>query len=268
MTAPDNDHPEGERLQKLMARAGVGSRRACEDLIVQGRVTVNGQRAELGRRIDPESDEVEVDGALLVLGGTLVHYLLNKPRGVVSTAADPQGRRTVVHLVPDRPRVFPVGRLDTDTEGLLILTNDGPLTYRLTHPRFGVEKEYVAEVEGRPEPGDVRRLRRGVELDDGLTAPARVALMSPSTLRITIHEGRNRQIRRMCEAIGHPVRRLVRIRIGPITDRRLAVGTWRELTPVEVRGLAEVAGSPTGQGGGLREGRTLLPKDRRQGFGQ
>jgi 23S rRNA pseudouridine2605 synthase len=258
----------GERLQKVMARAGVGSRRACEELIVQGRVTINGQRAELGRRVDPATDEIEVDGALLTVGEGLVHYLLNKPAGVVCTAADPEGRRTVVQLVPERPRVFPVGRLDTATEGLLILTNDGPLTHRLTHPRFGVEKEYVAEVEGRPEPGALRRLRQGIDLDDGVTAPARVAVMSPpgahaAVLRITIHEGRNRQVRRMCEAIGHPVRRLVRIRIGPITDRRLALGAWRELTPVEVRGLAEVAASPTGEGGGLREGRTLLPKDRR-----
>jgi 23S rRNA pseudouridine2605 synthase len=256
---------EGERLQKVLARAGVASRRRCEELIAAGRVTVNGEVAQLGRRVDPDADEIEVDGALMALGADLVHYLLNKPAGVVCTASDPQGRRTVVQLVPERPRVFPVGRLDTATEGLLILTNDGPLAHRLTHPRFGVEKEYLAEVEGRPSPGALRRLRQGVELDDGMTAPARASLAGPSTLRITIHEGRNRQVRRMCDAIGHPVVRLVRTRIGPIADRRLAPGAWRPLQAAEIRGLAEVAGSPTGEGGGLRDPTGLLPKQRSTG---
>ena len=230
-----------ERLQKVLAHAGIGSRRHCEELIAAGRVTINGAVAELGQRVEAETDEVEIDGSLVALRADLVHYLLNKPAGVVSTASDPQGRPTVVQLVPDEPRVFPVGRLDAATEGLLILTNDGPLTLRLTHPRFGVEKEYVAEVSGRPTPGAVRRLRQGVELDDGLTAPAKVALLEPSVLRIAIHEGRNRQIRRMCEAVGHPVMRLVRTRIGPIADRRLAPGRWRELTQREVRDLADAA---------------------------
>jgi 23S rRNA pseudouridine2605 synthase len=238
----------GERLQKVLARAGVGSRRVCDDLIAAGRVQVNGVRAELGLRIDPEVDEVEVDGAIIALRADLVHYLLNKPAGVVSTASDPQGRRTVVDLVPSEPRVFPVGRLDAATEGLLVLTNDGPLAQRLTHPRFGVEKEYIAEVEGRPAPGALRRLRKGVELEDGPTAPAKVALLEPSVLRITIHEGRNRQVRRMCEAIGHPVTRLVRTRIGPLADRRLAPGRWRDLTAGEVRALADAAaGRVTGR---------------------
>jgi 23S rRNA pseudouridine2605 synthase len=228
-----------------MARAGIGSRRQCEDLIAAGRVTVNGARADLGRRVDPQVDEVEVDDALVPVAAGLVHYLLNKPAGVVSSASDPHGRPTVVDLVPAHPRVFPVGRLDADTEGLLVLTNDGPLTHRVTHPRFGVEKEYVAEVQGRPAPGAVRALRQGVELEDGLTAPARVALVSPSVLRITIHEGRNRQVRRMCEAVGHPVVRLVRTRVGPIADRRLPPGRWRDLTPAEVQALAKAAGSPT-----------------------
>jgi len=250
---PATGLPDGERLQKVLARAGLGSRRACEDLIADGRVTVNGAVASLGRRVDPATDEVEVDGALVAVAEGLVHYLLNKPSGVVSTASDPQGRPTVVGLVPAAPRVYPVGRLDAETEGLLVLTNDGPLAHRLTHPRFGVEKEYVASVRGNPAPGAVRALRQGVVLDDGPTQPARVALVSPSVLRITIHEGRNRQIRRMCDAIGHPVTRLVRIRIGPITDRRLAPGAWRELTAAEVRGLAqaagaEVAGGPNSRG--------------------
>jgi len=255
--------PGGERLQKVLARAGLGSRRACEELIADGRVTVNGAVAGLGRRVDPATDEVEVDGALVPVAEGLVHYLLNKPAGVVTTAADPEGRSTVLDLVPPEPRVFPVGRLDLATEGLVILTNDGPLTHRLTHPRFGVEKEYVVEVEGRPSAGAVRRLREGVDLEDGRTAPAKVALVAPGVLRITIHEGRNRQIRRMCEAIGHPVRRLVRTRIGPVADRRLAPGAWRDLTPAEVRGLAEAAGSESGgAGGGLRAPGSTLARDR------
>jgi len=237
------DPPEGERLQKVLARAGIASRRACEELIAAGRVTVNGVVAELGRRVDPDRDEIEVDGALVAVAPGLVHYLLNKPAGVITTAADPQGRPTVVGLVPDEPRVFPVGRLDADTEGLLILTNDGALAQRLTHPRYGVEKEYVAEVVGAPSPAAVRALRRGVELDDGMTEPARVALVAPSVLRIVIHEGRNRQVRRMCEAVGHPVSRLVRIRIGPIADRRLGPGRWRPLAAEEVRALARAAGA-------------------------
>jgi 23S rRNA pseudouridine2605 synthase len=232
---------DDERLQKVLARTGIGSRRACEELIAEGRVTVNGEVASLGRRVDAAHDEIEVDGALVAAAEGLAHYLLNKPRGVVTTAADPQGRPTVVELVPVAPRVFPVGRLDVETEGLLILTNDGPLAHRLTHPRFGIDKEYIASVRGEPRPGAVRALRQGVELDDGITAPARVAVLGPSLLRITIHEGRNRQVRRMCEAVGHPVERLVRTRVGPIADRRLPPGRWRSLTPTEVRALAEAA---------------------------
>ncbi|MDQ6614230.1 MAG: rRNA pseudouridine synthase, partial [Actinomycetota bacterium] len=228
-------------MQKVLARAGIASRRAAEELIVAGRVTVNGEVAVLGRRVDIKTDRVALDGVPVPVRPGLVYYLLNKPARVVSTAADPEGRPTVVDLVPGEPRVFPVGRLDFATEGLLVLTNDGELTQHLTHPRFGVAKEYVAVVDGRPSPADVRRLREGVDLDDGRTAPARVNLLAPDTLRIVIHEGRNRQIRRMCDAIGHPVQRLVRTRIGPLTDRRLAPGAWRLLTPAEVRGLAEAA---------------------------
>ena len=243
MAEPDRT-AEGERLQKVMASAGVGSRRICEDLIFEGRVTVNGEVAILGRRIDVDADLVEIDGAPIPVRPGLVHYLLNKPRGVVTTASDPQGRPTVVDLVPTEPRVFPVGRLDVDTEGLLLLTNDGALTHRLTHPSFGVEKEYVAEVQGRPSRGAIRALREGVELDDGMTAPAKVSLSGPSLLAIVIHEGRNRQVRRMCEHVGHPVTRLVRTRIGPIADRSLKPGEWRALTFDEVRALG-AATKPT-----------------------
>ena len=239
-----DEEPEGERLQKVLARAGFGSRRLCEELIADGRVTVDGEVAVLGRRVVLERDHVEVDGATVGIRPGLVHYLLNKPAGVVTTASDPQGRPTVVQLVPGEPRVFPVGRLDADTEGLLLLTNDGDLAHRLTHPSFGVEKEYLAEVRGEPARAALRRLREGVELDDGLTAPARASLLAPNLVRIVIHEGRNRQVRRMCEAVGHPVVRLVRTRIGPLGDRTLAPGRWRRLTTDEVRGLEVAAASP------------------------
>jgi 23S rRNA pseudouridine2605 synthase len=233
------------KLQKALARAGIGSRRTCEELIAAGRVTVDGAVAELGQRVDVESARIEVDGVAIGVASGLVHYLLNKPAGTVTTASDPQGRPTVVDLVPAEPRVFPVGRLDQDTEGLLILTNDGDLTFRLTHPSHGVEKEYLAHVEGQPGRGTLRRLREGVDLDDGPTAPAKVSALEPDLLRITISEGRNRQIRRMCEAVGHPVRRLVRTRIGPLADRSLAPGSWRALSTDEVRALERAAGTPT-----------------------
>jgi 23S rRNA pseudouridine2605 synthase len=235
---------DGERLQKVLARAGLASRRACEELIADGRVTVHGEVADLGRRVDPTSDVIEVDGALVPIAPGLVHYLLNKPAGVVTTAADTHGRPTVVELVPDDPRVFPVGRLDADTEGLLLLTNDGELTHRLTHPSFGVEKEYLASVEGDPSPATLRRLREGVELEDGVTAPAKASRVSPGVIRLTIHEGRNRQVRRMCEAVGHPVTRLVRTRIGSLADRRLKPGEWRPLTAAEVRALTASISRP------------------------
>ncbi|MET0490379.1 MAG: pseudouridine synthase, partial [Acidimicrobiales bacterium] len=168
---PTPELPEGERLQKVLARAGFGSRRVCEDLIDEGRVTVDGDVAVLGRRVDTATAQVEVDGVLIGVAPDLVHWLLHKPAKVVTTASDPEGRTTVLDLVPDEPRVFPVGRLDYETEGLLLLTNDGSLTHRLTHPSFGVEKEYLAEVDRMPSRGDLRRLREGIELEDGLTAP-------------------------------------------------------------------------------------------------
>lgn len=229
------------RLQKLLARIGLGSRRAVEELIADGRVTVNGEVAELGNRADPDTDRIEVDGALIGVRPDTVWYLLNKPAGVVTTAADTHGRPVVVDLVPPEPRVFPVGRLDLDTEGLLLLTNDGEVTNRLTHPSYGVDKEYLAHVEGRPSRGALRRLREGVELDDGRTAPAKVSTVAPDVVRLTIHEGRNRQVRRMCEAVGHPVRRLVRVRIGPISDRNLGPGEWRPLAVEEIIALERAA---------------------------
>jgi 23S rRNA pseudouridine2605 synthase len=236
--------PGGERLQKVLAATGWGSRRACEELIAAGRVTVNGDVAELGRRVDPGADLIEVDGAPVGAKPGLVYYLLNKPPGVVTTAKDTHDRRTVLELVPTEPRVFPVGRLDLDTEGLLLLTNDGELAHRITHPSHGVEKEYLAHVRGRLTNGELKQLRDGVELDDGMTSPAEASQPTPGVLRITIHEGRNRQVRRMCEVVGHPVLRLVRVRIGPITDRNLRPGDWRELSTSERNALAKAAGKP------------------------
>jgi 23S rRNA pseudouridine2605 synthase len=230
-----------ERLQKLLARAGIGSRRACEELIAAGRVTVDGEVAILGRRADPATQRIELDAVPVVVRDDLVYYLLNKPVGHVSTARDPQGRPTVVDLVPGEPRVFPVGRLDADSEGLIVLTNDGELAQLLAHPSHGVVKTYLAEVRGVPKPRTLARLRDGVELDDGITAPAAVRLVQRhrgnALVEIAIHEGRNRQVRRMCDAVGHPVERLVRTRVGPVRDDHLRPGAWRALRPAEVRAL-------------------------------
>ena len=242
--AGDGAAAEGERLQKVLARVGVASRRASEELIESGRVTVNGQVAHLGQRVDPAADAIAVDGVAVSAAPGLVYYLLNKPRGVVTTAADPEGRRTVVDLVPPDPRVYPVGRLDADSEGLIVLTNDGGLAHRMAHPSYGLDKEYLVEVEGAPSPAALRRLREGVDLEDGRTAPARVSQVAPGALRIVIHEGRNRQVRRMCDAVGHPVRRLVRSRIGPVADRSLPPGRWRPLTTAEVRALEQAVATP------------------------
>ena len=234
---------EGERLQKVLAKAGWGSRRECEILISDGRVKVNSEVAVLGRRVKTQTDKVEVDGVTIGVAPGLVYYLLNKPEGVITTAKDTHGRQTVIELVPLEPRIFPVGRLDAETEGLLILTNDGELAHRLTHPSFGIEKEYLVHVQcstsGVGESA-LRNLRDGVELDDGFTSPAQVGQVQPGVLRIVIHEGRNRQIRRMCDAVGHPVERLVRVRVGPITDRQLSPGNWRHLTTDEVVALNQV----------------------------
>jgi 23S rRNA pseudouridine2605 synthase len=229
-----------ERLQKVLARAGIGSRRVCEKLIVEQRVTVNGEVSELGEKVDSETSQIEVDGLKIGVRQDLVYYLLNKPIGIITTSKDPQERSTVIDLVPKHPRVFPVGRLDADTEGLLLLTNDGDLTHYLTHPSFGIEKEYLVQVEAKPSRNAIRELRQGVELDDGITAPAKVSLVDEKLLRIVIHEGRNRQIRRMCEYIGHPVIRLVRSRIGPLVDRTLRPGSFRELTKQELKSIRKI----------------------------
>ncbi len=229
-----------ERLQKVLARAGIASRRASEEMIQAGRVTINGQIAALGDKV-ADSDRIELDGIPVLRDPNLVHYLLHKPRDVVSTASDNENRQTVVDLVPSAIRVYPVGRLDADSEGLIILTNDGDLTHRLTHPSFGVPKEYLVHVEGIPQRSALRSLREGIQLEDGMTAPAQVSMPDQGLLKITIHEGRNRQVRRMCAAIGHPVVRLVRVRIGPITDSSLTAGSWRELTNEEVRSLYQAA---------------------------
>jgi pseudouridine synthase len=223
------------RLNRYLASAGVGSRRAVDELIRAGRVTVNGAVAELGASVG-EGDVVEVDGTR-VAPEALVYVMLHKPSGVVTTASDPQGRRTVVDLVDAGVRLFPVGRLDRETTGLLVLTNDGELANHLAHPRHGVGKAYVAEVEGDPGPEVLRRLAEGVELDDGITAPAAARRLGPSRIELVIHEGRNRQVRRMCEAVGHPVRRLHRSGYGPLTLGTLEPGAWRTLTAEEVEAL-------------------------------
>jgi 23S rRNA pseudouridine2605 synthase len=230
-----------ERLQKVLARAGIGSRRHCEQLIIDGRVTIDGLLATVGDRVNPQLVRIEVDGVLAPVAQGLAHYLFNKPAGVVTTASDPEARKTVLDFLPAEPRVFPVGRLDMMTEGLLILTNDGDLAHDLMHPSRGVEKEYLAQVQGDPSPAAIRMLREGVALEDGVTAPAKVARVSEGLLRITIHEGRNRQVRRMCEAVGHPVERLVRTRIGGVGDASLGPGEFRELTQREVSKLAAAA---------------------------
>jgi len=232
----------GERLQKVLAQAGYGSRRTCEILISEGRVTIDGRRAELGNRVDPIVNVVCVDGRLVAIDPAKVYYLVNKPTGVVTTAFDPQGRPTILELVPDDARVFPVGRLDMDTEGLILVTNDGRLAHLLTHPSSGVEKEYLVMVEGDPSAHALRTLREGVELEDGVTSPAQVARVSEGLIKIVIHEGRNRQVRRMCDAVGHHVLRLVRTRIGPLTDTTLRPGEYRELAHAEVRKLMESVG--------------------------
>jgi 23S rRNA pseudouridine2605 synthase len=223
------------RLNAYLARAGVASRRRADELIRAGRVRVNGAPGELNTVVKT-SDVVEVDGAR-VQRQRLAHVLLHKPAGVVTTARDPQGRRTVVELVPDEPRVVPVGRLDADTTGALVLTNDGALAHRLAHPRYGVPKVYEVDVEGSPSADALALLREGVELDDGVTAPAEVRRLGPGRIELVLHEGRKHQVKRMCEAVGHPVRRLHRSRYASLDLDGLEPGEWRELTADEVAEL-------------------------------
>ncbi len=234
-----------ERVQRALARAGFGSRRACEQLIVDARVTVNGTVATLGDRVDPEVDAVAVDGVTVNLDPNVRYYALHKPPGVVTTMHDPQGRPDIRGFLPeDGPRVFPVGRLDRDSEGLLLLTNDGELGNRLLHPRYAVEKEYLAEVDGAPSDRQVARIRRGVELEDGFAKPKAVRVVAASgprgALRLTMTEGRKREVRRLLAEVGLPVVRLVRLRIGPVKLGDLPPGELRELTPEEIRSLAQV----------------------------
>jgi len=223
------------RLNAYLARAGVASRRKADELIKAGRVRVNGEPGRLNTFVQ-STDRVEVDGEV-VAKQKLAHVLLHKPAGVVTTARDPQGRRTVVELVPGVPRVVPVGRLDAETTGALLLTNDGELAHRLAHPRYGVEKTYVVDVEGEPTDATIARLARGVELEDGVTAPARARRLARGRIELTIHEGRNRQVRRMLDAVGHPVTHLHRSVYGGLTLGGLEPGAWRELEPSEVERL-------------------------------
>jgi pseudouridine synthase len=235
------------RLNAYLARAGVASRRGADELIKAGRVTVNGMRGELNTFVQA-TDAVLVDGRE-VGRQALRHVLLNKPRGTITTARDPEGRPTVVDLVKGDIRVVPVGRLDRDTTGVLLLTNDGPLAHRLAHPRYGIEKTYVAEVRGEPSDETLARLAAGVELEDGPTAQARVRRLGPSRVELVLHEGRNRQVRRMFEAVGHPVERLRRSRYAGLGPGRLKPGDWRELTRDEVRCLQRSVGLDAGRTG-------------------
>jgi pseudouridine synthase len=227
------------RLNAYLGRAGVASRRKADELIVAGRVTVNGEPGQLNTFVSGD-DVVEVDGQV-VRKQPLTYVLLHKPAGVVTTARDPRGRPTVVGLVDHEARVVPVGRLDADTTGALLLTNDGPLAHRLAHPRYEVDKVYEVEVEGQPPNDALRGLAEGVELDDGLTAPAEVRRLSPFRIELTLHEGRKHQVKRMCEALGHPVRRLHRSRYANLTLDGLAPGEWRELTESEVEQLRRLS---------------------------
>jgi 23S rRNA pseudouridine2605 synthase len=227
------------RLNAYLARAGVASRRGSDELIKAGRVRVNGDPGRLDTFVS-SGDLVELDGER-VEAQRLAYVLLHKPAGVVTTARDPQGRPTVVGLVGHPLRVVPVGRLDADTTGVILLTNDGPLAHRLAHPRYGVEKVYVAEVEGVPSKGDLQRLAEGIELEDGRTAPARVRRLGRSRLELVLHEGKKRQVRRMCEAIGHPVRTLTRVTYAGLGLQDLGEGESRELTDGEVASLRAFA---------------------------
>ena len=244
------EHARTEKLAKVMAAAGVAARRKCEDMIRAGRVAVNGQVVtNVATRVDPATDVITVDGKRPQPAGRTA-FLLNKPAGYVTTLHDPQGRPTVMDLVPRVPGLHPVGRLDLDTEGLLLLTNDGDLTALLTHPRHQVERVYRARVAQRPSAEELGRLRRGVLLEDGPTGPSRVGMVSQgakgAVVEIAIREGRKRQVRRMLEAVGHPVLALKRIRHGPLTLGRLRPGQWRRLREEEIRELKQIGPNEIG----------------------
>jgi 23S rRNA pseudouridine2605 synthase len=245
----------GERLQKILSAAGIASRRLSEELIAQGRVSVNGKTVtELGTKADPAVDEIKVDGRRIKTEQRRRYILLNKPRGYITTRSDPQGRPTVMDLMKAvKEYIYPVGRLDYDSEGLLLLTNDGELAARLTHPRHEVEKVYEARVKGVPDDRTVERLSRGVVIEGRRTAPAKIRVSEPiskasgeqTIVELSIHEGRQRQVRKMFDAVGHPVVRLKRVRIGPIEDPDMPPGHWRELTPQEIGRLQKACGLTT-----------------------
>jgi 23S rRNA pseudouridine2605 synthase len=242
-------HDGPERLQKTLARAGYGSRRKAEELIEQGRVRVGRRVARLGDRVDPRVDRITVDGAPVPTHPDLRYFALNKPRGVTSTMRDPHASRSLTEFLPEGPRVFPVGRLDRESEGLLLLTNDGDLANKLQHPRHGVEKEYLVHVEGQVTRAAMRRLTDGVELEDGMAAAIRVREVQrgagKTALTVVMVEGRKREVRRMLEALGHAVRRLLRVRIGPVVLSGLRPGKLRPLTQEEIAGLYRVSGLTT-----------------------
>ena len=235
-----------ERLQRSLARAGFGSRRACEELIAAGRVEINGRVATLGDRLDPAMDQVRVDGSKVNINPELRTFALHKPRGVTTTMRDPHAERDLSGFLPKGVHVFPVGRLDRDTEGLLLLTNDGSLAHRLTHPRYAIEKEYLAEVDRPPSHRQLARLRRGVELDDGtaraVDARSAGGAAGRGGVRLVMVEGRKREVRRMLDAVELPVRRLVRVRVGPVRLGKLRPGDVRELEPEDVRALFRATG--------------------------
>ncbi|WP_375433005.1 pseudouridine synthase [uncultured Friedmanniella sp.] len=243
---------DGIRLQKVLAIAGIASRRACEIMISEGRVEVNGQLVvEQGRRVDPETDVIRVDGSRIPPPRRHLYLVINKPRGVVSTMDDPEGRKNLNDLIEGRRpgkqnRLFHVGRLDTDTDGLLILTNDGDFAHKLAHPSYEVPKTYLAEVNGVMHPATVKRLREGITLEDGLVRPSSVKLVSTaedrSLVKLTLHEGRNHIVRRMMDSVGHPVRRLSRTGIGPVRLGSLKSGDLRDLTRDELGGLLDLIG--------------------------
>jgi 23S rRNA pseudouridine2605 synthase len=237
---------EPQRIQKVLAHAGVASRRAVEEMIDAGRIKVNGKRARLGQRIDADKDEVEVDGSRVPLQQELRYYLLNKPVGVVTTADDPEGRETVLDLIESDERVWPVGRLDIETEGALLLTNDGELTHRLTHPSFEVPKVYVAEVRGAVGYKAIRALLSGVELDDGPARAKEARIVEQARgdtlIELVLTEGRNREVRRMLDTLGFTVVGLVRVAIGPLRLGRLKAGTYRKLGQAEIMALYRAAG--------------------------
>lgn len=233
-----------ERLQKYMAKCGVASRRKCEEIISQGRVSVNGQIVKEIVLIDEETDEVKVDGQIIGLAEKFVYIILNKPVGVITSVKDQFGRKTVTEILNIKERVYPVGRLDYDTSGLLLLTNDGDITYKMTHPSHEIEKVYSARIKGIPTKEEIERFKNGLRIEDYVTAPSDIKVISQyensSLVQITIHEGKNRQVRKMCDVIGHPVIELKRIKMGQIELGNLKTGEWRELTKAEVEYLKEI----------------------------